>query len=196
MLKISSLAILLASPNASADTIESEEPVVSVSQSVEEETHYDTNISMNPFYPLLGGGLQGSASFRIDKSLAIGPMASTFSLLGVRTNTIGVQGQYHLKKEDVMGKGLILDNGLEFTTTAVDAFGQSERYNAVLAHSSVNWQWVYDNGFNIRAGGGLAMQMAFDEDAGYDGISGFSAFSITDNLAGHFFISGKLSWAF
>lgn len=186
------LASLVYCQVASADTPTGETAVITDGTKT---PAFNMNVEVNPFF-LLFGGIQGALSFRVDKTKAVGPTLSTYGILGTRTTSLGAQGQYSLQDKDVMDDGLILNGSLEFLTYSIEVFGENYRHNALLATTSVNWQWVYANGFNIRVGGGLAAQAGFGDDIDYSSVSGQSLLSVGDNFAMHAFVDAKLAWAF
>jgi hypothetical protein len=189
------LASLLLTQSAVAETAPEQEDALAVQSENKEVERFDINVTSNPFY-LLFGGVQAAASFRLDKKFAAGPTLSTMSVLGSRFSSVGVQGQYHLRDKDVMGKGLVLDSSLEWTTYSFEAFnGESERDNGLLATTSVNWQWFYENGFNFRIGLGVAANMGglLGDDTV---VTGSSVLVDGDSFVVHAYIDAKMAWAF
>ncbi len=192
------LSSLCFSQTASAESLQSSSGVdnetVALESFTEEAEAFKVNVTSNPFY-LLFGGVQAAASFRLDSQLAAGPTLSTMSILGSRFLSAGVQGQYHLQDKDVMSGGLILDSSLELTRYSYsDGFGNSESDTGLLATSAVQWQWFYGNGFNMRAGLGLAAN--FSSAVGDASVVGSSVLLDSGNLVVHAYIDGKIAWAF
>ncbi len=163
------------------------------SASLEKPPQFNTNLTVNPFF-FLFAGVSVAASFRVDESLAIGPTFSTLSFAGFSVTTGGVQGQYHLKKKDVMGEGLILHSSLELERSTTEIFGFSSTVSALMATSSVNWQWVYPSGFNFRLGAGVGLH-AFFGNFEIESVSGPGA-KLGDRLAANAFIDARAAWAF
>lgn len=189
------IASLFATSTAVAGLGPETDPQTTIEASSQEPS-FDLNINANPFY-LLFGGAHVAASFRLDQENAIGPIVSTMSFLGSRLMTIGVQGQHSLRGQDVMSEGLIIDSSIEFLSYSFDFFGQTETHRALMAHASVDWQWFYNNGFNMRIGLGLAAQMGLgDGTLDYSGVSGAGATNLGDSFAAHGFLDADVAWAF
>lgn len=158
---------------------------------------FNVNVTSNPFY-LAFGGVQAAASFRLENRMAAGPVVSTMNFLGSRMTSIGAQGQYALQGQDVMSDGWIVDSSVQLLSYSFeDFFGESYSHRALLAEGSADWQWFWNNGFNARLGGGVAMQMGLGDGVlDYSGVAGAGATSIGDSMAMHLFLDGEIAWAF
>jgi hypothetical protein len=124
--------------------------------------HRNLNLKINPLGMLTGtGGLE--LEIRIADSMSISPTV-TYASAGPDNSIIGggARATIYMRGPTLTGGFIVSPFGMLAKMT----FGGDET-TAVILGSLAGYQWIWDNGFNIGLGGGLAY-FAVDSSAGSD----------------------------